>query len=1165
MRMVFSTDNPKKQHIALGSVKSQVGHTKAAAGAAGMIKAVLALHHKVLAPTINVTKPNSKFDIENTPIYINTETRPWFKSGHPRRASVSAFGFGGINVHIAMEEYTPKHDKPYRIHQPHAAIFFHAASSNELLQNCQKALQQLQSSEANIAFYNLVNKSAVVNIPATNVRLGFVASGIDSGIDLLKTAIDNLQKQTGNWEHPKGIYYRQSAVPGDQKVVALFSGQGSQYVGMGRELVNAFPQMQSTFEKSNQLFEQDGKSLLTDVVYPIPVFNNDHKKVQQTTLTKTQNAQPAIGTLSWGMYKIMTDAGFKADICAGHSFGELTALCAAGVIDENTFMALAKARGEAMALTNPGSDAGTMLAVKAPLEEVERELPNLPGVQIANVNGTAQIVLGGSTDGIFNATNVLKSKGFSVVPLPVSAAFHTPFVQHAQAPFAAVVDQMKFKTAKIPVFANTTATTYPKTAAAMQKVLKGQILNPVLFKNEIENIHAEGGRIFVEFGPKGVLRNLVKDILKDKEHVAVALNGNAKKDSDLQFRQAVVQLQVLGLPIQNIDPFKAPLAAPKTKSKMNVEISGNNYVSKPTADAYTTVMNNGFKIQSGGTQTIIKEVEKIVEIEKIVEVEKLNPVSTTNTQISNEEEMNKEQVQLMNDALAHLKDHQSKSMTLFENLMKEQNQQLQSFMQVLNQQMNTGNAPAIPKIVQETVYKAPATPIQNVVPQPPISNGNGNGQTKTAVVTTPVANGSGLGKDQISNILLKVVSEKTGYPAEMLELNMDMEADLGIDSIKRVEIFGAITAQHPEVSGVEPQALAELRTLDEIVNYLVGKTGGSAAVAVATPTIATTVINTPSISAPASSSNESGLNTDQISAILLKVVSEKTGYPAEMLELDMDMEADLGIDSIKRVEIFGAITAQHPEVSGVEPQALAELRTLQEIVTYLDGKTGSSTASVSVAPAQNELIEIETPEITAAPTNNTSNIDIPAILLKVVSEKTGYPAEMLELNMDMEADLGIDSIKRVEIFGAITAQHPEVTGVDPQALAELRTLQEIVDYLNTKTGSSSPAPVTNTVVSPTPVSAAPSSNDSATLSDQEITNILLKVVSEKTGYPAEMLELNMDMEADLGIDSIKRVEIFGAITAQHPEVSGVEPQALAELRTLQEIVDYLATKKKVLN
>ena len=114
---VFSKDNPRKQYIALGSVKSQIGHTKAAAGVASLIKASLALYQKVLPPTINVTHPNPKLDIENTPFYLNTERRPWIKPAqYPRRAGVSSFGFGGTNFHVALEEYEDEHSRPYRLH-----------------------------------------------------------------------------------------------------------------------------------------------------------------------------------------------------------------------------------------------------------------------------------------------------------------------------------------------------------------------------------------------------------------------------------------------------------------------------------------------------------------------------------------------------------------------------------------------------------------------------------------------------------------------------------------------------------------------------------------------------------------------------------------------------------------------------------------------------------------------------------------------------------------------------------------------------------------------------------------------------------------------------------------------------------------------------------------
>ena len=172
---------------------------------------------------------------------------------------------------------------------------------------------------------------------------------------------------------------------------------------------------------------------------------------------------------------------------------------------------------------------------------------------------------------------------------------------------------------------------------SIKSILKNQILNPVLFKKQIEHLYQAGARIFIEFGPKSILTNLVKSTLKDKGITAIAINANAKKDSDLQLRQAVIQMQVLGLPISHIDPYKKELAPLPPKSKLTVQLSGNNYVSPATQKAYQDVLNDGFQIQGRATETI----EKIVTVEKIVEV----PVGSNepNTQTETEEEMmNKE-------------------------------------------------------------------------------------------------------------------------------------------------------------------------------------------------------------------------------------------------------------------------------------------------------------------------------------------------------------------------------------------------------------------------------------------------------------------------------------------------------------------------------------------
>ncbi|MEM9929981.1 MAG: acyltransferase domain-containing protein, partial [Bacteroidota bacterium] len=906
MRMVFAQDNDQLQHIALGSVKSQIGHTKAAAGAAGMIKTILALHHKVLPPTINVDEPNPKFNIEQTPIYINTEARPWIaNSDYPRRASVSAFGFGGINVHIALEEYQGEVEQAYRVHQPFKTVVIKAANTEVLLTRCQELVKSLSAEDAEGNWQQLCAESTQV-ITESEARIGFVVSTIEEAIAHLQLVLNNaqsLRQSTGGWQHPKGIWYRGRGLDTKGKTVALFSGQGSQYVGMGAELTNAFPPVRAAFTLANEVAKEESESSISERVFPTPAFSAEAKQQQQTTLTQTQFAQPAIGALSMGMYKVLQAAGFNADFAAGHSFGELTALWAANVYDDVTFLTLARARGNAMAQRSPNSDAGVMVAVKASEEVVSAVIAGIDNVVVANINSTSQVVLGGGKVAMQAAVAKLEAQQLRVIPLPVSAAFHTQYVAHAQLPFAEVVQAQKFRAAKIPVYANGTGKPYPVTTTAIKKRLGEQILNPVRFRDQIENIYAAGGRVFVEFGPKGVLTNLVRDILKGKDFTAIALNPNASRNSDLQFRQAEVQLRVAGLQLGQIDPYQVDQAAPTKPAKLSVQLGGHNYVSPATEKAYAAALTDGRKIQGSTVKIVEKIIEKpiVKEVEKIVEVP-VAPLAVTDK--TEEEMLNRELIQLFSQTLEHLKAQQSQSLEAFQKLMSDQQKQSQQLLEMLHNLAaapTSGSQPLSTPASTPSIRTAPAPAPVVAVPTPNgKSNGNGHhvetasvvAATATATVVSPAPavataeatmTSPGLSNEQLANILLTVVSEKTGYPAEMLELNMDMEADLGIDSIKRVEIFGAMTEQYPEVSGINPQELTELRTLGQIVDYIGQKAGGNAAVAAPAPAPQPVAQAAPAASAPSA-----GLSNEQLANILLTVVSEKTGYPAEMLELGMD-------------------------------------------------------------------------------------------------------------------------------------------------------------------------------------------------------------------------------------------------------------------------------------
>ena len=376
---------------------------------------------------------------------------------------------------------------------------------------------------------------------------------------MLQAALVTLQRQPDAefWEHPKGVTYRRQAMP-EGKIVALFPGQGSQYLNMGREIALNFPPLRAAYGQMDALFAQSGMTPLSDVVFPVPAFDEAQAKAQEAALRRTAYAQAAIGVFSAGLFNILRQAGFAPDFAAGHSFGELSALWAGDVLDDADFFALVKARGQAMTPPDNGNghdDAGGMAAVKGALSDIQAVLAAHSEVVIANYNAPTQSVLAGPTAAVKAAQADLQARGFTATLLPVAAAFHTPLVGHASAPFAAAVAATTFHPARIPVYSNTTGQPYPTDAQAAKEVLAQHILHPVVFTAQIENLYAAGGRIFVEIGPRRVVSGLVDDILGDRPHVTVALNPSRQKCSDRQLREAVVQLQVAGVALGDVDPY----------------------------------------------------------------------------------------------------------------------------------------------------------------------------------------------------------------------------------------------------------------------------------------------------------------------------------------------------------------------------------------------------------------------------------------------------------------------------------------------------------------------------------------------------------------------------------------------------------------------------------
>jgi polyketide-type polyunsaturated fatty acid synthase PfaA len=1137
LREYFSQDNSPGQHIALGSVKSQIGHTKAAAGAASLIKTALALHHKVLPPTINVTQPNPKLNIKNSSFYLNTETRPWISpSGEaPRRAGVSSFGFGGTNYHVVLEEYHGDHNSAYRLHNAPAQVLLFEDNHALLLKSCEQTLEKLQSTAGNKHYSELVEASKFKEIPISSARIGFVASSLSEACKRLKVTIDLLKNKPSatEWEHPTGIHYRSEGMDLSKKVVALFSGQGSQYLNMGKEVLMNFPQVRQLYGYMDSLLLKDHLQPLSEIVFPHPVFGENEKNAQIAALQRTEYAQPAIGMLSAGYYKILQQAGFKPDFVAGHSFGELTALWASQALSDADYCALVKARGRAMAAPkDPNYDTGAMLAVKEDIGKIETVLKQYPEIQIANLNSPRQVVLAGPTPIIHQLQKVLHDSGCAAVVLPVAAAFHTPLIAFAQKAFAIATKSVTFKSPQIPVYTNVTGKQHSTDPTQLQKTLESQLSNSVLFKQEIENIYADGGYCFVEFGPRKILTNLVKDILGDRPHMAIALNSSPRKDSDYCLREAVIQLRVAGITLKNLDPYQVvPQQPAETKKGLNIKLNGSNYVSEKTKQRWEKAISEPHQVEisaKSDTATVSvtspsasgnkdKETKrqgdkekkpftssydsipnnnngnghnKVVEIKekekhKQVAVENSStqslPTASQSTSKSNvhmqskpNELINYEQVlESLEYVLTQFGQNQSENLQVHAQYLNHQVEYIKTFFQLMGQQnslfVNKESSGIKPKIIeslergmvqfhshQGDTLKVHEQYLQNQVEytknffqqiqqeyEQVIQNeGATEPQVKTSL-TLPVTNKAA--QQTVENTVIEETS--TNGNNAVVETKTEPKTE---PKPETVAVATNKTEQPSNINTVTQEAPAN---------------GSTPPISPSpTPPIS------PSPTALSTTVDLSGLDTN-----LLAITSEKTGYPVEMLEMDMDMEADLGIDSIKRVEIMGALQEMYPGLPSADNvEELSELRTIGQIVEYLQslssGDSNNSTVEIQTAEIEDnqpivdismaktavesseiETIEAKIPTEIVSTSVDTSNLG--QTMLEITSEKTGYPVEMLEMEMDMEADLGIDSIKRVEIMGALQEAYPDLPKPDNlEEISELRTIGQIVEYLQTLSG-----------------------------------------------------------------------------------------------------------------
>ena len=943
LRTVFEEAGAQAATIAMGSVKSQIGHTKATAGAAGLFKALMALRSGVLPPTIKVEQPNPNLNIETTPLYINTEARPWVRgTDHPRRAGVSAFGFGGSNFHILLEEYTGPNKAPRLRAWGHELLMYSADSAEELI----TVVHGVLSRHTKVSLSRLSWESQQSFSTTHTVRLSIVASSREDAQEKLSQVLE--KGFDAPYALPSGVHLGVGQA-WSGKTAFLFPGQGAQSVHMGSQVAQSLPQSMEVWDFSADLDRHTGASPLHKVVFPKSVFNEDARKEQQTHLTKTQWAQPAIGVTSMALLNVLEDLGLRADACAGHSYGELTALYYANTFKAQHFIQASQKRGTLM--NEAAKLPGAMTAVKGSAKKLQPLLDTWKtsdgiDVVIANHNSPKQSVLSGTVQDIDRVEELLADAGLFAQRLGVATAFHSKVVAGSVRPFEQYLSGLPLKAPECTVYANRTAQPYGQGIPELVSTLSKQIASPVRFVELIEAMHNDGASLFIEVGPRNILGKLVKSILRKTDAKVVSLDRPGKSDL-FGLLDGLAQLASLGVPMDCTALWKG-YAEPSNfdalpKPKMAISINGANYNKPypPKEGALGRAKSNPERAAEPSKQTPAQPATKPQYTSSKTESSTVPTTQVQGVTMSNShntEGLRAFQQAQQQTAAAHAAYQHAMSNAHLAYLQAAQ-ASLTNLAALASGQAISPTAPVIAAPVPVPVpvvapapapvpaptfspIQPPAMPAESPVVSaqptlapvsaPPISppvSVSIPQVTTPATPVTPVTSPSAT--VDVLSLLMDVVAEKTGYPADALDMSMSLEGDLGIDSIKRVEILSSVQEKAPELPEVDGSQMAQLQTLGEIVEFLGGSEGSQSG---AHDTAAVDVLS-----------------------LLMDVVAEKTGYPADALDMSMSLEGDLGIDSIKRVEILSSVQEKAPELPEVDGSQMAQLQTLGEIVGFLKG------------------------------------------------------------------------------------------------------------------------------------------------------------------------------------------------------------------------------------
>lgn len=522
LTQAFRANTNKKGFCAIGSVKTNVGHLDTAAGVTGLIKTVLALKHKQIPPSLHFKQPNPQIDFANSPFYVNTKLSEWKTNGTPRRAGVSSFGIGGTNAHVILEEAPViKASSPSR---PWQLLVISAKTSTAL----DTAIVQLR---------NYLEQNPNTPLPDIAYTLQVGRRAFDYRRIMICHDRDDAVKSL-NSQDPQSIfsYYRQ---PGYCPVIFMFSGQGSQYANMGRELY----EVEATFKKHVDICAEilqphlglDIRSLL----YP----SKEDTETAALQLQQTALTQPALFVTEYALAQLLMSWGVRPEAMIGHSIGEYVAAAIAGVFSLEDALKIVAKRGQLMQNLPPGS----MLTIRLPQEDVQLLLDGnelyRESLQVAVINSPSSCVVSGTSDAVAVLEKQLSSQEVECRQLHTSHAFHSAMMEPILSAFADAIKTVKLNPPKIRFISNVTGSWISSEQATSPDYWCQHLRQTVRFSDGISQLIQQFEGVFLEVGPGRTLTTLTRQHLDKnaKQQLLTSLHHVKEQESDVCFL-----LQTLG-------------------------------------------------------------------------------------------------------------------------------------------------------------------------------------------------------------------------------------------------------------------------------------------------------------------------------------------------------------------------------------------------------------------------------------------------------------------------------------------------------------------------------------------------------------------------------------------------------------------------------------------